>query len=95
MPPTLGSIFPFQPFCGFPSLLHCVIQERHCHVTAGINSVVFYAPVIFSSLGMGQNSSLLSSVIIGVVFVVTTVVAVLTVDKFGRKVRRNPLPCSF
>ncbi|KAK9919065.1 hypothetical protein WJX75_009114 [Coccomyxa subellipsoidea] len=52
----------------------------------GINSVVFYAPVIFSSLGMGQDSSLLSSVIIGVVFVVTTVVAVLTVDKFGRKV---------
>ncbi len=53
--------------------------------------MVFYAPVIFSSLGMGQNSSLLSSVIVGVVFVVTTVVAVLTVDKFGRKVRKLPV----
>ena len=55
-------------------------------MSPGINSVVFYAPVIFSSLGMGQDSSLLSSVIIGVVFVATTVVAVLTVDKYGRKV---------
>jgi hypothetical protein len=65
-------------------------------VCTGINSVVFYAPVIFSSLGMGQDSSLLSSVIIGVVFVVTTVVAVLTVDKFGRKVQTPDIcmPCS-
>ena len=55
-----------------------------CH--AGINSVVFYAPVLFSSLGMGQDSALLSSVITGAVFVAATVISILTVDTFGRKV---------
>lgn len=44
---------------------------------------------------MGQDSSLLSSVIVGVVFVATTVVAVLTVDKFGRKVLLQPALNSF
>ena len=53
---------------------------------AGINSVVFYAPVLFSSLGMGQDSALLSSVITGAVFVAATIISILTVDSFGRKV---------
>ena len=53
---------------------------------AGINSVVFYAPVLFSSLGMGQDSALLSSVITGAVFVAATIISILTVDTFGRKV---------
>ena len=56
-----------------------------CH--AGINSVVFYAPVLFSSLGMGQDSALLSSVITGAVFVAATIISILTVDTFGRKVQ--------
>jgi hypothetical protein len=34
----------------------------------------------------GQDAAFLSSIITGIVFVVTTVVAVLTVDKFGRRV---------
>ena len=49
--------------------------------------MVFYAPVLFSSLGMGQDSALLSSVITGAVFVAATVISILTVDTFGRKVR--------
>ena len=53
---------------------------------AGINSVVFYSTPLFVSLGLGQDAAFLSSIITGVVFVATTVVAVLTVDKFGRKV---------
>lgn len=48
--------------------------------------MVFYAPVLFSSLGMGQDSALLSSVITGAVFVAATVISILTVDTFGRKV---------
>ena len=57
---------------------------------AGINSVVFYAPVLFSSLGMGQDSALLSSVITGAVFVAATIISILTVDSFGRRV----CPCT-
>ena len=54
---------------------------------AGINAVVFYAPVLFSSLGMGQDAALLSSVITGAVFVAATIISILTVDTFGRRVR--------
>ena len=48
--------------------------------------MVFYAPVLFSSLGMGQESALLSSVITGTVFVAATIISILTVDTFGRRV---------
>ena len=48
--------------------------------------MVFYAPVLFSSLGMGQESALLSSVITGAVFVAATIISILTVDTFGRRV---------
>ncbi|CAL5224139.1 g6772 [Coccomyxa viridis] len=51
----------------------------------GINAVVFYAPVLFSSLGMGQDAALLSSVITGAVFVAATIISILTVDTFGRR----------
>ena len=49
--------------------------------------MVFYAPVLFSSLGMGQDAALLSSVITGAVFVGATIISILTVDTFGRRVR--------
>ena len=61
---------------------------------AGINSVVFYAPVLFSSLGMGQDSALLSSVITGAVFVAATIISILTVDTFGRKVWFTHASCA-
>ena len=48
--------------------------------------MVFYAPVLFSSLGMGQDAALLSSVITGAVFVAATIISILTVDTFGRRV---------
>lgn len=51
----------------------------------GINSVMFYAPQLFSSLGSGMQMALLMHVIIGVVNVVTTFVAVFTVDRWGRR----------
>ena len=69
--------------------MHAWPHRRGCESaasSAGINSVVFYAPVLFSSLGMGQDSALLSSVITGAVFVAATIISILTVDSFGRKV---------
>jgi hypothetical protein len=47
----------------------------------GINSIMFYAPQLFQSMGSGQQQALLTHVIIGVVNVVTTLVAVFTVDR--------------
>lgn len=50
----------------------------------GINSIMFYAPQLFDALGSGQSAALQTHVIIGVVNVVTTFVAVFTVDSLGR-----------
>lgn len=51
----------------------------------GINAIVFYAPVLFSSIGSGHTAALLNTVIIGAVNVLATIVAVAVVDKAGRK----------
>ena len=51
----------------------------------GINVALYYAPRIFESMGAAQDASLLQTVIMGLVNVIFTVIAVLTVDKWGRK----------
>jgi sugar porter (SP) family MFS transporter len=66
-----------------PQLVFCIVLEFFQQFT-GINAIIFYAPVLFNSLGSGKTASLLS-VIIGVVNVLSTLVAVFTVDKFGRR----------
>ncbi|KAF3779830.1 Sugar transport protein 8 [Nymphaea thermarum] len=52
----------------------------------GINAIMFYAPVLFQTIGFGSDASLLSAVITGLVNVLCTMVSVLYVDKVGRKV---------
>ncbi|KAH9324760.1 hypothetical protein KI387_004938 [Taxus chinensis] len=51
----------------------------------GINAIMFYAPVLFKTIGFGNNASLLSAVITGLVNVLATVVSIVTVDKYGRR----------
>src|SRR5699024_11146792 len=51
----------------------------------GINVALYYAPRIFESMGAGQNASMMQTVIMGLVNVIFTVVAIQTVDKWGRK----------
>jgi SP family xylose:H+ symportor-like MFS transporter len=51
----------------------------------GINVVLYYAPRIFENMGASGNSSMIQTVVMGVVNIIFTVVAILTVDKFGRK----------
>lgn len=51
----------------------------------GINVIMFYAPVLFQTLGFGNDASLLSAVITGGVNVVATIVSIICVDKFGRR----------
>lgn len=51
----------------------------------GINSVFFYAPMIFEQTGIGQDASFIQAIIIGLTNLVFTVVAILVVDKIGRK----------
>lgn len=51
----------------------------------GINLVIYFAPQILQSAGMGSSSSLLATVGLGVVNVVFTVVGMALVDRVGRK----------
>ena len=51
----------------------------------GINVALYYAPRIFESMGAAKDASMLQTIVMGVINVVFTVVAILTVDKWGRK----------
>jgi len=51
----------------------------------GINTVFNYAPKIFESVGASQDDQLLQTVFIGGVNVLFTILAMLLVDKLGRK----------
>ncbi|KAI3462523.1 hypothetical protein Pfo_019186 [Paulownia fortunei] len=51
----------------------------------GINVIMFYAPVLFKSLGFGSNASLMSSVITGVVNMFATGVSIYGCDRWGRR----------
>ena len=51
----------------------------------GINVVLYYAPEIFKNMGSGTEDSLLQTIIVGAVNLSFTILAIFTVDKFGRK----------
>ncbi|XP_061951321.1 sugar transport protein 14-like [Populus nigra] len=51
----------------------------------GMNSILFYAPVLFQSLGFSNDASLFSSVITNAALVVGALISMALVDKFGRR----------
>jgi sugar porter (SP) family MFS transporter len=51
----------------------------------GINSVLSYAVVIFERAGAGANASFMQTVFVGLVNVVFTVLALLLIDRVGRR----------
>lgn len=51
----------------------------------GINSVFFYAPMIFEQSGLGTDASFTQAIWVGLTNLVFTVVAMLLIDRFGRK----------
>ncbi|KAJ7555403.1 hypothetical protein O6H91_05G035900 [Diphasiastrum complanatum] len=52
----------------------------------GINAIMFYASVLFQTLGFGADASLYSAVVTGSVNVLATLVSIFIVDKWGRRV---------
>ncbi|VVA22217.1 PREDICTED: sugar [Prunus dulcis] len=67
-----------------PQLVICLLVPFFQQLT-GINVIMFYAPVLFMTLGFGNEASLMSTVITGSVNVVATLVSICTVDRFGRR----------
>lgn len=51
----------------------------------GINVALYYAPEIFKSLGSSTNSALLQTILMGAINLSCTLIAIFTVDKYGRK----------
>jgi sugar porter (SP) family MFS transporter len=52
----------------------------------GINTVIYYAPTILSFTGLNAKSAITQALFIGVTNVVFTIVAVLLLDRIGRRV---------
>jgi sugar porter (SP) family MFS transporter len=53
---------------------------------SGINAIIYYAPRIFEMAGLGAHSSLLSTVGIGLINFIFTLIAINFIDKIGRRV---------
>ena len=51
----------------------------------GINSVFFYAPIIFEQSGIGTDASFVQAILVGLVNLVFTIAAIALIDKLGRK----------
>lgn len=51
----------------------------------GVNAVLYYGPTIFEQSGLSSNDSLFYQVLIGMANMMTTVVAMLVIDRVGRK----------
>ncbi len=75
-----GKLFSFGIGVVIIGVLLSVFQQF-----VGINVVLYYAPEIFKSMGSGTDVALMQTIIVGAVNLIFTVLAISTVDKFGRK----------
>ncbi len=75
-----GKIFSYGALLVLIGVMLSVFQQ-----VTGINVILYYAPAIFKKMGSSTNVSLLQTIIVGAVNLAFTVIAILTVDKFGRK----------
>ncbi len=78
--PTGVSLFAFGSLVIVAGVLLSAFQQF-----VGINAVLYYAPLMFKNLGASTDSALMQTVIVGLANVIFTVVAILTVDRLGRK----------
>ena len=68
----------YGALCIFVGIMLSVFQQA-----VGINAVLYYAPRIFGDIGM--QSPMVITVIMGVINILFTLVAIFTVEKWGRK----------
>ena len=52
----------------------------------GINTIIFYAPQLFITLGASQRASLAATIVTGIVNHFSTYVSLWAADEFGRRV---------
>ena len=71
-------LFTYGWLCVFIGIMLSVFQQ-----VVGINAVLYYAPRIFGDMGM--TNPMFNTVMMGVVNILFTLVAIFTVEKWGRK----------
>ncbi|MFA6400805.1 MAG: D-xylose transporter XylE [Salinivirgaceae bacterium] len=75
-----GKLFSYGKVVIIIGILLSVFQQF-----VGINVALYYAPRIFESMGAGKDASMMQTVVMGIINVIFTVLAIMTVDKWGRK----------
>ena len=75
-----GKLFSFGATVVVVGVLISVFQQF-----VGINAVLYYAPLMFHNMGASTNAALWETVVVGAANVLFTVVAIVTVDHWGRK----------
>jgi MFS transporter, SP family, arabinose:H+ symporter len=73
----------FQP--GFRVAMFIGVSLAILGQFMGVNAVLYYGPSIFQQTGLSEGDSLLYQVIIGFVNFASTVLAMVVIDKIGRK----------
>jgi SP family xylose:H+ symportor-like MFS transporter len=71
-------IMTYGAMCIFIGIMLSVFQQA-----VGINAVLYYAPRIFGDMGM--DNPMMITVFMGIVNILFTLVAIFTVEKWGRK----------
>ena len=62
-------------------------EQKFCAVQwTGINTIIFYAPQLFITLGASQRASLAATIVTGIVNHFSTYVSLWAADEFGRRV---------
>ena len=62
-----------------------VLFSLFAHLT-GIDTIIYYGPIIFLESGFQTDDAFLASVIIGITNLVFTIIGMFMVDKFGRRI---------
>jgi SP family xylose:H+ symportor-like MFS transporter len=75
-----GKLFSFGAAVVVVGILISVFQQF-----VGINAVLYYAPLMFKNMGSSTDTALLQTVVVGAANLAFTIVAILTVDRWGRK----------
>ncbi len=53
---------------------------------SGINAVLYYAPRIFGEAGLGESTAFISSIGLGIINLIATLLGLYLIDRLGRKV---------
>ena len=80
---VISLIFPIRSFGVVIIMVGILLSAFQQFV--GINVVLYYAPEIFKTMGANTDVALLQQIIVGAINLSFTVLAIFTVDRFGRR----------